>query len=186
MPDLTGQTNGRSTAGGNTEMWRLREVRLHSGVLGLGLILLLATFPVLTATAIAAPAPSPQIHSTPGKGSWGQVGSSLSAKHWHSHPGEFVKPLDNAAGRSYTQLQSTNWAGQIDFANTSSNFSGVSGDWMVPPVAPSTSSEYSGSWLGIDGATNEDLIQTGTASDSGPGGGYYAWAELLPNEPVVI
>ena len=53
-------------------------------------------------------------------------------------------------------------------------------------VAPSTSVESSGTWLGIDGATDADLIQTGTAQNSGPGGGYNAWVEVLPNASIDI
>ena len=74
--------------------------------------------------------------------------------------------------------ESTNWSGYVD---TGSTFSGVGGEWTVPAVQPSVPLAASSQWIGIDGATNSSLIQTGTSSITQNGGTqYFAWYEILP------
>ncbi len=80
--------------------------------------------------------------------------------------------------------ESYNWAGQFV---TGTTFTGVADSWVVPAVVPSESSEYSGSWIGVDGATNSSLIQTGTSQDTtGDQTSYFAWYEILPSAEVPI
>ena len=80
--------------------------------------------------------------------------------------------------------ESSNWSGQVDEGAT---YTGVYGDWTVPTVVPSIGAEYSSSWIGIDGATTNTLIQTGTGQDSAGGTtAYNAWYELLPGAEIVI
>ncbi len=77
-----------------------------------------------------------------------------------------------------------NWAGQIV---TGATFTGVSSSWVVPTVVPAESSEYSGSWIGVDGATDSSLIQTGTSQDTSGGvTNYFAWFEILPSAETPI
>ena len=78
---------------------------------------------------------------------------------------------------------SDNWAGEID---TGTTYTAVSGSWIVPAVTPSSSAEYSASWIGIDGATNTSLIQTGTSQDASNANTYYAWIEILPAASIPI
>jgi hypothetical protein len=74
--------------------------------------------------------------------------------------------------------ESTNWSGYIA---TGSHFTSASAQWVVPTVQPSETTEYSATWVGIDGATNTSLIQAGTEQDTSDGKTtYYAWYELLP------
>ncbi len=80
--------------------------------------------------------------------------------------------------------ESLNWAGQVV---TGTTFTGVADTWVVPAVVPSESSEYSSSWIGVDGATNSSLIQTGTSQDTtGDSNNYFAWFEILPAASVPI
>jgi hypothetical protein len=52
---------------------------------------------------------------------------------------------------------------------------------VVPSVSPTRGSSYSSAWVGIDGFTNSNLIQTGTESDYYNGSAHYnAWWEILP------
>jgi hypothetical protein len=51
-------------------------------------------------------------------------------------------------------------------------------------VQASSSSLYSSTWVGVDGAQNSDLIQTGTEQDTSDG--YFAWIEILPTSMGVI
>ena len=80
--------------------------------------------------------------------------------------------------------ESTNWAGYVDSGTT---FSGVGGEWTVPAVQPSKVLAASSQWIGIDGATNQSLIQTGTSSITQNGATqYFAWYEILPAVSMVI
>lgn len=83
--------------------------------------------------------------------------------------------------------------GVINSANTSGNWSGyerttggsftdITSNWTVPTASSCSSGDtYSSAWIGIDGATNSDLIQTGTESDCVSGSAFYqAWWEIIP------
>ena len=97
--------------------------------------------------------------------------------HWVPTRGPHIRGTTETA-------QSTNWAGIID---SGTQFTGVGGDWTVPTVQPSAGSESSSTWIGIDGALNSSLIQTGTdQGSSGSGTTDFAWYEVLPNPAVVI
>jgi hypothetical protein len=83
---------------------------------------------------------------------------------------------------------SGNWSG---YALTSGTYSSISATWTVPSVSSSgATSTDSSTWVGIDGANNTDLIQTGTEQgwDAGTSSAYYdAWWEILPaNETVMF
>jgi hypothetical protein len=114
---------------------------------------------------------------------WGHTptpGSGLT----HSNPLEPPAGDHSHADGAHRDLVSRNWSGYIA---TGSTFNAVSAQWKVPPVQPSSENRSSGTWIGIDGVSNSDLIQTGTAQSSGGGTtGYYAWYEVLPAAPVMI
>jgi hypothetical protein len=81
--------------------------------------------------------------------------------------------------------ETSNWSGFID--GGAATFTGVGGQWVVPSVTSSGGDEYSGTWLGIDGATNDTLIQTGTGEQVVDGvASYSAWFELLPANAEII
>ena len=93
------------------------------------------------------------------------------------HPAIHVGgPHSNALQRA--TAYSTNWSGEVA---TGAAFAGVTANWIVPAVVPSSSLQMSATWIGIDGWSNQSLIQTGTtqATQSGTTG-YFAWIELLP------
>ena len=78
---------------------------------------------------------------------------------------------------------SENWSGYAE----SGTFTGVTGTWTVPAVASTSSSTYSSTWIGVDGLSNQDLIQTGTEQDYYSGATHYgAWWEILPASETVI
>ncbi|RFU72636.1 aspergillopepsin-2 precursor [Trichoderma arundinaceum] len=80
-------------------------------------------------------------------------------------------------------VESTNWAGA---AITTSGITEVSGTFTVPqpsvPAGGSSQNEYCGAaWVGIDGYSNADLIQTGVLWCIQDGEFLYeAWYEYLP------
>jgi hypothetical protein len=87
------------------------------------------------------------------------------------------------------------WSG-LEARGKSGSYRGVDGIWNVPSVTPAGPSwMYSTFWIGLDGdcidpAACNDRVQDGTEQDClylGPGSyayNYYAWTELLPNQPV--
>ena len=48
--------------------------------------------------------------------------------------------------------------------------------WSVPTVKAGVTGD-SATWVGVDGFTNQDLVQAGTDQSNGS---YYAWYELIP------
>ena len=77
----------------------------------------------------------------------------------------------------------SNWSG---YAETGS-FAAISSIWTVPTVLASTSGAYSSTWIGVDGFTNSQLIQTGTEQDYSGGRAHYnAWWEILPAPESVL
>lgn len=79
---------------------------------------------------------------------------------------------------------SSNWSG---YATSGSGFSAATGSWVVQAVSASRGATYSSQWVGIDGFSNSDLIQTGTESDFSNGRAQYdAWWEILPAAETVI
>ena len=79
---------------------------------------------------------------------------------------------------------SSNWAG---YAIGGGRHSSVSAQWTVPTVSATTRPGYSALWVGIDGFTNDALIQAGTEADFYDGVAHYsAWWEILPAPAVTI
>ncbi len=91
----------------------------------------------------------------------------------------------SATAKPTKPLKSTNWSGYVD-SGRHSRFTAVSGSWTVPAVRPGPAG-YSSSWVGIDGATNQRLVQAGTEQDWSPDGVvYYAWYELIPSASLYL
>lgn len=77
------------------------------------------------------------------------------------------------------QGTSHNWSG---YDATSGSYTGVSGTWTVPQLAPNGASGVGATWVGIGGVGSRDLIQAGT-QDVASGTGqsqFQAWIEMLP------
>jgi hypothetical protein len=124
--------------------------------------------------------------------------SPLTPLTWHSsndlrvapagslriQPAQRVPSLDpHLSGASQTAA-TTNWSGYVA---TGAQFTGVTGTWVVPAVQASASTEAAATWIGIDGFSNDSLIQTGTEEvTSGGATSYNAWYELIPAGPVDV
>jgi hypothetical protein len=81
-------------------------------------------------------------------------------------------------------VSSNNWAGMAAGGN---KYQGVYATWIQPKVTATSANRYSCTWVGIDGANNKNLIQTGTEADSvGGKTRYYAWMEILPASQSII
>jgi hypothetical protein len=102
------------------------------------------------------------------------LGAGPGYKHLLSGSGQSFE----GSGAQFADVSSLNWAG---LAETGATYTGVSASWTVPTVQASVSQEVASSWIGIDGYSNSDLIQTGTEEDTVEGTtSYYAWWEILP------
>ncbi|MGC2635571.1 MAG: G1 family glutamic endopeptidase [Acidobacteriaceae bacterium] len=102
-----------------------------------------------------------------------------------------------AKGVNTIAATSSNWSGYaLAGAGGAAPFYRVTGRWTVPTVkqAPGTCSggwDYSSEWVGIDGATNSDLLQAGSQANVFCDIGqsvteYFPWIEWLPAPEMVI
>jgi hypothetical protein len=105
-------------------------------------------------------------------------------------PAHLINRSDITAGPgSYT---TANWSGLEAHSSTKRKYSAVTAIWDVPPIVIGDSSgnpTYSAYWVGLDGDGTKDLVQAGTEQDAQEFLGilftdYYAWSELLPNQPT--
>jgi hypothetical protein len=93
-------------------------------------------------------------------------------------------------------VTSSNWSGYVDTNYvTKGLFNHVTAQWNVPEVAPSdcthgtfaTGEGLAGFWIGLDGAGDKTVEQTGTATECYKGTAYYwDWYEMYPKAPVLI
>ena len=87
--------------------------------------------------------------------------------------------LANVAGIG-SDLTSLNWGGYVVESNAP-NITTINSSWIVQNAMPSAGGTYSAQWIGIGGATDTTLIQTGTSSYYTNGkAGYNAWYEMIP------
>jgi hypothetical protein len=99
-------------------------------------------------------------------------------------PAQRVPSLEPHLSAHSQTAATTNWAGYVA---TGTQFTGVSGTWVVPAVQASASTEAAATWIGIDGYSDDSLIQTGTEEvTSGGTTSYNAWYELIPAGPVDV
>jgi hypothetical protein len=104
-------------------------------------------------------------------------------------PTHLVSTNVTATPASHT---SSNWSGLEAHSKTMHQYSAVTAIWNVPPIALASSDgnpDYSAFWVGLDGDGTKDLVQAGTEQDAQEFLGivftnYYAWSELLPNQPT--
>ena len=124
--------------------------------------------PTLSATVPSGAIQTPQ---------WSQT-SALPAQQTDFQPAHFLPTAGPHISGTTETAESSNWSG---YFMTGTGFHSVSAQWVVPKVEPSQASELSGTWVGIDGATNNTVIQTGTSQEtSGGTTTYYAWYETFP------
>jgi hypothetical protein len=146
-----------------------RSVAGHIGSFSLAVLVTAAVGSVGVIPAAQAAPASPLVHATmiPAPGRPGVQATTGTAQPWASR----------------------NWSG---YAITGSDFTSVTGHWTVPTVIAPThkkSSQYSSTWVGIDGfeANDDDLIQAGTEQDWNRGAPeYHAWWEILPAPETMI
>jgi hypothetical protein len=84
---------------------------------------------------------------------------------------------------------SGNWSG-YELRGANRSYDVVEGQWYVPQVSSEFGVHaYSAYWVGLDGDGTSDLVQAGTEQEYFDFSifsfsNYYAWSELLPNQPA--
>ncbi len=83
-----------------------------------------------------------------------------------------------------TAVPTLNWSGyEVDTKNVTA----IHAAWIIPPVTAPPATGYAATWVGIGGATTQDLIQAGTEQDVENGvPTYYAWVEMLPDATLGV
>jgi hypothetical protein len=83
----------------------------------------------------------------------------------------------------------SNWSG-YELRGSGRSYDVVEGQWYVPSVSSYLGVHaYSAYWVGLDGDGTSDLVQAGTEQEYYDFSifsfsNYYAWSELLPNQPT--
>jgi hypothetical protein len=97
---------------------------------------------------------------------------------------------DHAVGhksrfKGLTQVQSTNWSG---YADTSTTFSTVTGNWTEPSVSCTSRQEsLAAFWVGIDGFTSGSVEQDGTLAECYHRSAFYfSWWEMYPTNSIQV
>jgi len=100
---------------------------------------------------------------------------------WNSQPEPDVPASDIKVGIN----QSENWSGYV-LPTTSGSVTQVGANWTVVPAnCTSTPNSHSSSWVGIDGESDGQVLQTGTETDCVRGQQLdYGWFENYPSPPV--
>ena len=155
--------------------------RLVVAVLVTGGVLLGGTAAV--AGAPSAPLPSqgqaPEHAASSSRPAWDHPTTLGVHPNWNQRlPGPTQTPTPHLSGEQAANVSSGNWSG---LAQVGATYTAVSASWTVPNLQSTPSPAVSSSWIGIDGFSNQNLIQAGTEQDvSGGVGSYYAWWEILP------
>ena len=103
-------------------------------------------------------------------------------------PQTATAPLSlTVSGPTTGTVQSPNWSG---YYFGTGPYTGVTGSFTVPSLYQGQSNTYMAEWVGIDGATNSDLIQAGileTPDPNNPSDFYIIpWWEILPSAETTI
>ena len=96
---------------------------------------------------------------------------------------------ENATSVKFANQLSNNWAG---YAKIGGPFEFVRGEWNVPTIDSTVAGDMA-VWVGIDGSSNNSLIQAGTFDGYwsgflgiGQGVAHSAWWEILPALPAFL
>jgi hypothetical protein len=85
-----------------------------------------------------------------------------------------------------TTSDSQNWAG---YSVGGGPFTAVSGTFDVPNIAPGPDETVTSEWVGIDGVSDDSLIQAGATEEYDPTTatvGFWAWWEIIPDTATPV
>jgi hypothetical protein len=148
-------------------------IRSLSGA-ALALALAVGGLTTAAATASAATTPAPAA-AAPARSAATSVLPEIHATAPHSRASGSGPAVVNPPSTS------TNWSG---YAATGGTYTSVNSSW-VEPAALCTAAGEAAFWVGLDGANDGTVEQTGTTADCVGGSPvYFAWYELFPAAPI--
>jgi hypothetical protein len=175
------------------------------GVAGSAVILCTTVALVMGGTAASASAASPNsaarlantdISGTKASPGWVAQGALKDRPTIVPHMGEPATSISGARRGPETipNVTSENWSGYIDTNYTKEGkFRNVAATWHVPEIPDNhcTGGKYgtriASFWLGLDGAGDKTVEQTGTSSVCHDGTlSYFSWYEMYPSDSVEI
>ena len=107
-----------------------------------------------------------------------QVGAAAAGHESHALLGR-GNSKSSRSGRHSTE-ETNNWSGYVATGSAGS-YTSVSSSWIQPSITCTGTQTASSFWVGLDGAGNSALEQTGTEADCIDGQAEYgAWWEVLP------
>lgn len=144
---------------------------------GLAVGMSIASLPAATLSAAKA------THA-PGRAQLNNFLRGVTAPNKPAHlPGGF-RPQVTAG---ITSVGSYNWSGYAALSTTKQFFTKVSGSWTVPAVTCTPEDRLAVNWVGLDGAADTTVEQTGTLSWCFQGSAhYYTWYEMYPTATVTV
>jgi hypothetical protein len=103
------------------------------------------------------------------------------------HPNIPVPGAPTPSAGGTTAAGSFNWAGYADVSTRAQAYKSVGGSWTVPAVTCTPEDRLESNWVGLDGATNGTVEQTGTISWCYKGAAVYqSWYEMYPAGSVTV
>lgn len=101
-------------------------------------------------------------------------------------PKGFLPALSRVTN-SVVAYYSYNWSGYADVSSTPQYFTKVAGSWTVPAVTCSPEDRLLSTWVGLDGASDGTVEQTGTTAQCYEGTAYYySWYEMYPAGTIEV
>jgi hypothetical protein len=152
-----------------------RKARLKSLAARPALIALAAAGMIAGSAGMAAAAPSSSAHpGAPAAATGFSPGGPI-------HPAGAGSAAKLRGGISHQQAESTNWSG---YEATTGTHASVTASWTQPAGICRSGDQYAAFWVGLDGANDSTVEQTGSEVDCvGQTAVYSAWYEMYPRGP---
>jgi hypothetical protein len=121
-----------------------------------------------------------------------RVSRSITLLPPHSVSRSDISHLPQGVTEGLSGANNNHWSGFVA-TGSAETYKVVYGDWVVPFVSgdPSGQGCFSSVWAGLDGyPPSNDVVQAGTEQDaqdlspSGTATTYYAWTEVVPQQPT--
>lgn len=157
--------------------WKILLASTAAGGLAVGMSLASIPMGPLSAGAAAA-------HRAPTRA---QVEHMLRGLKPPNQPAPMPRGLALHATPGTVTFASYNWSGYAAVSTTPGYFTRATGSWHVPAVTCTPEDRLVSSWVGLDGATDGTVEQTGTTSWCFQGVAYYySWYEMYPTGTVEV
>jgi Peptidase A4 family len=149
-------------------------------------VALMACVPVLGLVMVSSPAGASTAGAHPAQNVRAAAVARAALKHLMvgQHGTDHRVRGHHSRIKGLSQVQSTNWSG---YADTSTTFSTVTGDWTEPSASCGSQTSLAAFWVGIDGYSSSSVEQDGTLVECYRGSAYYyTWWEMYPSNAIQV